>query len=121
MLNLTGEHMQISLDRKSDYSLIKLGGVLIESLETDEFDKIINKLINENEKNLIVDLEEVYYANSTGLSVLFGAYRKLDKVGGTIKLINLNKKFKKLLSITKFDTLFKIYDDLDTAVQSLPE
>lgn len=121
MFNLTGEKMEISLDRKSGYSIIKLSGVLIESLETDEFDKIIDEIMNEDEKNLVVDLEKVNYANSTGLSVLFSAYRKLDKAGGRIKLINLNKKFKKLLAITKFDTLFEIYDDLNSAVKSFPK
>jgi anti-anti-sigma factor len=111
--------MKINLEKGSNYAVIKLIGNLVEGPSSGEFSQLIEKLIKEDISNIIIDLEKVSYANSTGLSVLFNGYRKLDKRGGKFKLVNLNDKFKKLLSITKFDTLFEIHDNVGSAIKSI--
>ena len=113
--------MEINVVNEAEYTIVKLIGNLIEGPNTGDFVNIIDDLIKDNVRNIIIDTEKVTYANSTGLSVLFNAYRKLDKKGGKLIIINLNNKFKKLLSITKFDTLFEIYNDLESAAGGLKD
>ena len=72
----------------------------------------------DDKKNVVVDLQKVTHVNSTGLSILFRGYRKINDAGGKFILVNINDKLKNLLSITKLDTLFDIEVDRKAAMKS---
>jgi len=57
---------------------------------------------------MIVDLSELYYISSGGLSVLLKAQKLLKEKGCELKLINMNKMVRELFSYVGFDTLFTI-------------
>ena len=113
--------MKIEKKEEGNCVILKLTGSLIEGVKSEEFNLVIKSLTKENKLNIIVDLDDVKYINSTGLSILFRGYRTIDSNKGVFKLVNVNDKFKKLLSITKLDTLFDIEDTMSSAIDSFNE
>lgn len=56
----------------------------------------------------VVDLSELYYISSGGLSVLLKAQKLLKEKGCELKLVNMNKMVRELFGYVGFDTLFTI-------------
>ncbi len=69
-------------------------------------------------KNLILNMADVEYVDSTGLGALVMAATTLRKSGGAIKLLNLNKRNLELLVLTKLATVFDLFTDEQDAVNS---
>jgi anti-anti-sigma factor len=59
-------------------------------------------------KTLIIDLAEVEFCDSSGLSALLIAERKMKEHGGTVRLLHVHKKVLSLLKISMLDRLFEI-------------
>ena len=61
-------------------------------------------------ESLVVDLADVEFCDSSGLSALLIAERKMREHGGKVKLINVGKKVASLLKISMLDRVFDIQE-----------
>jgi len=68
--------------------------------------------------NVILDLSNVDYVDSTGLGTMVICYRSLQKQGGMLTLVNPNKRNVELLLLTKLHTVFKVFTEVQDAVNS---
>jgi anti-sigma B factor antagonist len=68
--------------------------------------------------NVILNLENVEYIDSTGLGALVICFTSLKKAGGALKLVNPNKRNVELLLLTKLHTIFEVFADEQDAVNS---
>ncbi|HEV3214429.1 MAG TPA: STAS domain-containing protein [Vicinamibacterales bacterium] len=78
----------------------------------------IHSVVHQGSKKILVNLGGVDYVDSAGLGELVGAYTTVAKAGGTMKLLNVTKKMRDLLSITKLLTVFETFDNEQEAVKS---
>jgi anti-sigma B factor antagonist len=78
----------------------------------------IGELLANNHRKLLLNLAEVSYIDSSGLGVLVGAYTTVRKQGGELQLLNLTKRVRNLLQITKLYTVFTVSDDETAAIKS---
>jgi anti-sigma B factor antagonist len=84
-----------------------------------QFQQIIQQNLERNKKNFVVDLGSVKYVNSSGIGMLIRGYTSATNAGGTLALANINEKMRGLLSITKLNAIFNIYDNVDDALKNL--
>lgn len=68
----------------------------------------INELIEEKNKNIIINGEQLEYIDSTGLGVLMSIYKKLQDKNLNIKVVNLKPNIYKLFDITGLNKVFNI-------------
>jgi anti-sigma B factor antagonist len=78
----------------------------------------INQVAAAGHLNVVMELSEVDYIDSTGLGSLVICFTSLKKQGGALKLVNLNKRNVELLLLTKLHTVFEVFTDLQDAVNS---
>lgn len=78
----------------------------------------IRDLIGKGSKNILLNLGDVNYIDSSGLGELVSAFTTSKNQGAQLKLLNLTKKVHDLLQLTKLYTVFDIYDDEATAIGS---
>jgi len=78
----------------------------------------VDSLIQQGHTNLLLNLGEVPYVDSAGLGEIVRTFTTVKHQGGTLKLINLTKRIKDLLTITKLLTVFDTYDSEAEAVGS---
>jgi len=105
---MAGDVAIISVD--GDITLNKGGDVLLK-------DKV-QSLIQQGTKNIVIDLSRVAYVDSAGLGQLVQAYATTKNKGGALKLVNVTKKLKDLLVVTKPLTVFDTFDDKKAALSS---
>jgi anti-sigma B factor antagonist len=80
--------------------------------------KTIRDLIDAGQIKILLNLGDVNYIDSSGLGELVSAYTTSKNQGATLKLLNLTKKVKDVLQLTKLYTVFDIYDDEASAIAS---
>jgi anti-sigma B factor antagonist len=79
---------------------------------------VINKLMSKGNKKILLNLAEVNYIDSSGIGVLVSSFTSVRSQGGELKLLNMSKRIRDLLQITKLYSLFDVKDDEATAVAS---
>jgi anti-sigma B factor antagonist len=80
--------------------------------------ELIRDQLSKGHKNILLNLGDVTYIDSSGIGELVGAYTGVSRQGGSLKLLNLTKKVHDLLQITKLYTVFDIHDDEAKAISS---
>lgn len=68
---------------------------------------------------LVVDLGEVSFLDSSGLSALVSGLRHMRNQGGTLVLAQPNERVEATLRLTNFHRFFAIYDEMEQALQAL--
>ena len=78
----------------------------------------VNSLVNQDRKKILLNLEAVLYIDSAGLGEVVRTYTTVSKHDGSLKLVNVTKRIKDLLIITKLETVFETFDSESDAVKS---
>ena len=73
--------------------------------------ELIRDLLSKGNKQILLNLADVTYIDSSGIGELVSAFTAVSNQGGQLKLLNLTKKVHDLLQITKLYTVFDIHDD----------
>ena len=110
----------MNLDTRQDGEvtiLIVTGDLVIGDAET-AFKKAVTRLLEDGRVNLLVDLSGTGFLDSSGLGALVRALTLSQKEGGHTKLLHAGPQVRKLLQMTKLDSVFELHDDLEAAVSS---
>ncbi len=113
--------MEFKIEKKDKYTLVK---VLEEKLDTHIAPTLKSELViisGNNEKNIVLDLEEVRYCDSSGLSAILVANRLCRNVNGIFVLTGLNEAVERLITISQLDTVLNITDSVEEAENFINE
>jgi anti-sigma B factor antagonist len=108
--------MKITQEKHNDAVVCMLDGE-VDINTSPELRKACETLIKNNEKKVLMDLSGVTYIDSSGLATLIEMFQRLKKIGGRLRLSNMNEKVKNVFEITKLYKLFEIFDTRDTALR----
>lgn len=97
--------------------IVSVDGQLIVANRNELKDKVL-KALEAGESKFVLDFLSTEYIDSSGLGVLVSVSKKIREAGGELRLAGLNEDLRMLFELTKLDTLFKICDTADAAVQS---
>ncbi len=78
----------------------------------------LRDLLNKGQKNIVLNLGDVNYIDSSGIGELVSGFTSVKNQGGELKLLHLTKKVHDLLQITKLYTVFDVHSDEHAAVSS---
>ena len=78
----------------------------------------VRDLISKGQKNILLNLGDVTYIDSSGIGELVSSFTSVSNQGGKLKLLNLQRKVHDLLQITKLYTVFEVHTDEASAVRS---
>ena len=110
--------MEYTISNQSSYKLITLSGRLIEQSQAEGLIEEFEGFIQSGSNKFLMSLEELEYVNSTGLNLLIGMFTQARNAGGELVIGGISPKVKKLMVMTKLDSIFKIYDSVDEATES---
>ncbi len=100
--------------------LLDLRGRIVLGPETEALRERIKRLLEAGHRRIVLNLAEVSYVDSVGLSSLVASYTSVRKQGGDLKLLGLTRRIHDLLQITRLSTVFEIYDSLEAVERSFP-
>ena len=100
--------MEFKIDKFENHTLIK---VLEEKLDTHIAPTLKSELVlvsGNGEKNIVLDLGNCRYCDSSGLSAILVANRLCKNANGTFVLTGLNDAVERLITISQLDTVLNI-------------
>lgn len=100
--------------------VLELDGEIDIYSSTEVKDTIINQ-IDFGAKNIIVDLENVNYIDSSGIGAFISALAVIKKINGKMVIIKVTEAVRKVFELTKLTNFFKIYKDEESAIKALSE
>ena len=110
--------MEYKIADHGDAKLIKLSGRLIEKSQADDLIKEFESIIEGGANRYLMSLEDLEYVNSTGLNLLIGMFTSARNSGGELVIGGISPKVKKLMVMTKLDSIFKIYHSVAEATEN---
>jgi anti-sigma B factor antagonist len=110
--------MELTTREDGHVTIMSVQGDLVIGEAEATFKRTVTRLLEEGKVNLLVDLSEVGFLDSSGLGALVRAMTNSQKEGGQTKLLNAGPQVRRLLEMTKLDSVFEIHDDLERAVSS---
>ncbi len=93
---------------------------LISGGPAEECEQRAQVLFKEGHLYVIVDLANVLYMDSVGVRALIRGYTTAQRLGGRFKLAAPTARVRKLLRVTRLDTVFDLSDSLEAAQRDEP-
>ena len=81
--------------------------------------KELQAILDEGRVRLVFDLSGVDFVDSSGLSVLVTAVKRARSEGGDVALVSLSDPVRSLIELTRLQSAFSIFDDVDSAAAAL--
>lgn len=108
--------MEIIVDTKIEdrIGIVEVHGE-IDTYTSPKIREEINDLIEKGCNNLIVDLTDVRYMDSTGLGVLIGALKRVKEKGGCINIATTDFLILRAFKVTGLKRIFGIFDSVEKA------
>lgn len=108
--------MKFSVDKHEKYVLVKLNESKLNSSITPQLKSELILMNTEGQRNIILDLSAVKFADSSGLSSLLVGHRLCKNGEGSFVLVGLNSAVARLVTISQLDNVLTIVNTADEAM-----
>jgi anti-sigma B factor antagonist len=111
--------MEISVKSvSSTVNIVSFNGAL-NARSAEEAKQTFRNLVEQEVSQVIVDLQEVPFIDSSGLAALVSGLKTLGGESANLKLAAPQSQARLLFELTMFDRVFEIHDSVDDALNSL--
>lgn len=105
------------------YTFLEKNGVqilsvdnLLNPLDNQEIIRAVEDKIEAKFTEFVVDLEQMDFMNSTGLTFLISILTRSRNAGGDVAIANLSENIKKILLVTRLNSAFSVYENIEDAL-----
>ena len=99
--------------------VIALAGRLMLGREGSEIENLVEKGIQAGRRHFVFDLAGVTHIDSTGIGRFISSLNKARVAGGSLRMAGASGQVREAFHVTRLDTVFKFYDNVETALQGL--
>ncbi|MCW3171037.1 STAS domain-containing protein [Shewanella subflava] len=99
-------------------SVVRLPGKMVMA-QTPTYRAAILDYINQGHTRLVIDMSNLEYIDSSGLSVLISARKQAMSYQGNIVLLNPKSSVRALIELTRLHHIMDIYESEEHALESL--
>jgi stage II sporulation protein AA (anti-sigma F factor antagonist) len=109
--------VKIKLKKVEDIILIYLEGEIDHhktGIIRDDIDSCLGNI-----KKIVFNFNSVTFMDSSGVGLILGRYRKVNKIGGKVAVINLNHKIKRIFEISGLFNFIQQYENEIEAIEKM--
>ena len=110
--------MNINIEEKGTTVLIEVKEERLDAHNSSELKTQILSLFDEGKNNLVIDLQDVRFVDSSGLGSLVSGFKNASARNGNLKLSGLQPQVKSMFELTRLHRVFEIFPDSDEALAS---
>jgi anti-sigma B factor antagonist len=110
--------LEIHSKEREGVTILDMKGRITVGPEATALREAVAAAVTEGVRQLVFNLAQVDFIDSTGLGAVVMCSTTLRKAGGAVKLLNLNRRNIELLVMTKLATVFETFTDEQDAVNS---
>jgi len=110
--------VKLSSRQVGDVTVLDVAGRITLGEGSSAMRDALRDLVTKNQKKILLNLGEVSYIDSSGIGELVSGFTTVTNSGGQLRLLNLTKRVKDLLQITKLYTVFDVHEDEAAAIRA---
>ena len=110
--------MDIKTERTEGITVLFVREDRLDANNSEELKIELRRLFESGTKDLIIDLKEIHFIDSSGLGTLVSGYKNASILHGSLKLANLQSQVKSMFELTRLHRVFDIFTTVDDALQS---
>ena len=110
--------LKIDIRETANAAILDISGRVTLGESLADLRDSIREALSGDQKNILLNLADVSYIDSSGLGQLIGSYATVTNRGGQMKMLNLQKKVNDLMQVTKLLTVFETYTNEEAALKS---
>ena len=110
--------MNLNLEKINGYTVLFVQEERIDAHNSDELKGAVLRLLEQGEVNIIVQLGQVRFIDSSGLGALLSGYKNAAAKSGKLAIANFQQQVLSMFELTRLDRVFEIYADLNEAFES---
>jgi len=108
----------INIEKKDKIDIISFSVNNINALITEDIRDSINKVTDNSNCKVIIDLKGVEYIDSSGFGCFLSVMKAARSNYGVLKFANPEPAVMKIFETLHLNTVFQIYDDIDSCISS---
>jgi anti-sigma B factor antagonist len=108
-----------AIRRRGEVSIVDLSGQLT-SFASGVLRQTVGDLIQQGKKQIVLNVGNLLYLDSSGVGALVNCYMSVIKQGGEMKVVGLTPKVEEVLKITQLYRIFQEFQNEEEALQSFP-
>src|SRR5674476_7339 len=109
----------INIEKKDKIDIISFSVIKINALIADDIRDEINKVFENSNSKVIIDLKGVEYIDSSGFGCFLSVMKTARNNYGILKFANPEPRVSELFETLHLNTVFQIYSDIDTCLRSV--
>jgi anti-sigma B factor antagonist len=109
--------LNLDISRTGDIAVVRCRGRIVFGEEADDLRRVVLSLLKETQR-IVLNLVSIEYIDSSGLGTLVASFISARHRGAEIKFAALSPRARRLLTITRVDRLFEVYDSTEEAIKS---
>jgi len=110
--------MDIKMEKTEGVAVLYIREDRLDANNSEELKAELRRFFEGGTKDLILDLKEVLFIDSSGLGVLVSGYKNASILHGSLKLSNLQSQVKSMFELTRLHRVFDIFTTVDDALLS---
>jgi len=115
---MSASRLRIEERRAGDVTILTLMGEMRLDDGDLAFRRKIHDLIADQRVKIVVDLDGVTSIDSSGVGMMAAKLKTVRESGGDLRLLHLNARGQRLLTLAKLKTAFETFDDEQAALRS---
>ncbi|MEZ4600535.1 MAG: STAS domain-containing protein [Syntrophotaleaceae bacterium] len=113
--------MQTKVAENNAIVLIEVKEERLDAHNSSDLKGQMLNLFEEGKKDMVVDLGEVRFVDSSGLGALVSGFKNASARNGNLKLCNLQPQVQSMFELTRLHRVFEIFPDQVKAFESFGE
>jgi len=110
--------MIVQIEEKETAVLIRVKEERLDAHNSGELKTQMLNLFEEGKNNLVVDLQDVRFVDSSGLGSLVSGFKNASARNGNLKLSSLQPQVKSMFELTRLHRVFEIFPNPEEALAS---
>lgn len=111
--------MRLKLEVENDILVVYLDGELDHHSAEEVREDIDNSIEMKNIKNLIFELSNMQFMDSSGIGVVIGRFKKIDKLGGKVGVVISNPHVDRIFQMAGIYKIIHKYNSKEEAIANL--
>ena len=110
----------LTVSQRDGCKIFHMTGRLMDQKEADHMMEILEHELGDHRNlNVLLDMSQLQYMNSTGLNILISVLTRTRKGGGEVLISGMSTRVRQLFIVTKLDTVFTIKNSVEEALATL--
>ncbi len=108
--------MELHAEKRNGVTVIDVDAARIDAASAIRFKDMMREITDGTSGRIVLDLAKVDFIDSSGLGAIVAALKQLED-GQSLELASLSPTVAKVFQLTRLDSVFKLHQRLDDALQ----